>query len=86
MKTISEFKLWWTALVVGSILVAATASRVSGLAGVAGGATALLLFSLLLASLPWLVSRFMKRPFTSEQFMWTYTVSWALLAATQFIT
>ena len=78
MDTLTEHRTWWIVLSLGSLVLGIFST--DSFVGALGFAVGHLFFSALLAGLPWLVYRMMKRGLNGEQLMSTYTVCWVLFA------
>ncbi|MEE8113559.1 MAG: hypothetical protein V3T23_04315 [Nitrososphaerales archaeon] len=85
MKLFAEHKSWWVALTIGSLLVAILTAKDLGIGGILGKTIGLLLLSLVLAGIPWLFYRLIKKPLTSTQIMSTITAIWILSVISQFM-
>jgi len=73
-----EHKTWWAALSAAGLAVAGIlgAGEIPRIAGLYVG---LLLWSFVLAGIPWAVRKLFRRPLTSKQFMYTYTVAFLII-------
>ena len=80
MKIISHYTWWWTLLIAATIIISIITSQhvtvINLLISVAGH----LVFSIVVATVPWLVYRLFGNPLTNEQMMSTITVGWLILA------
>ena len=78
MKLFSSHKAWWCGLVVASLIVAFVTADSLSIVAVLGSVIGLMLFSFLLAGLPWFVYHLIGKPMTSTQMMTTITVAWLI--------
>jgi hypothetical protein len=85
MNLFTTHKGWWAALAGGSLVIAFLTVEDSGVASSLGMAIGLMLFSLLVAGIPWLFYRLIKKPLTTNQIMSTVTVIWILFAISKFL-
>ena len=83
MKIFSDHKIWWGTLAIGSLLVATLTTADLSIGGILGKSISHILLSLVLGGIPWLISKFIRKPMTSAQLMTTITVVWGLLVASQ---
>lgn len=83
MVVFSKHKVWWAVLLVATIVTVVRATGATHPIEVGIPVVGHLLIAFLLAGLPWFIYRLLKKPLTSEQFMWTYTVAWSLFAIPQ---
>jgi len=80
MKLISNHLWWWLILIVATIIVSIITSYRVTLSGLLVSVLGHLLFSILVAAIPWIVYKLIGRPLTTEQMMSTITVGWLILA------
>jgi len=80
LKLFSNHKWWWAVLVAASIIVSIITSYQVTLAGLIGSVAGHLLFSIVVAYIPWLFYWLLDRPLTSEEMMSTISVAWLILA------
>lgn len=85
MNLFTAYKSWWAALAGGSLVVAFFTKDDLGAVEALGKAIGMMLFSLLVAGIPWLFYCLIKKPLTTTQIMSTVTVIWALFALSQFV-
>lgn len=80
MKLFSSHKWWWLLLIVATFIVSIITSRYITLTGILASMAGHLAFSIVIATIPWLVYRLSGRPLSTEQMMATITVGWFILA------
>lgn len=80
MKIISNHTWWWISLIFATIAVSIITSQQLTLTGLLFSIAGHLVFSIVVATIPWLFYRLMGNPLTTEQMMWTITVGWLILA------
>ncbi len=80
MKLITNHKWWWLLLIAGSICVSVITSREVAPMGLLISTARHLAFSIVVATIPWLVYRLLRRPLTTEQMMATISMGWLILA------
>lgn len=85
MNLFTDHKGWWTALAGGSLVVGLLTMDDPGVGGALGKAIGMVLVSLLVAGIPWLFYRLIKKPLTTTQIMSTVTAIWVLFALSQFV-
>lgn len=85
MDIFTEHKWWWTGLLLATVVT--VVHKFGEVHPVVVGIPVVghFLISFIIAGIPWLIYRLMKRPLSSDQFMWTFTVAWLLLAIPQWI-
>lgn len=85
MKLFTAHKGWWAALAGGSLVVAFLTKDDLGAVEALGKAIGMMVFSLLVAGIPWLFCHLIKKPLTTTQIISTVTVIWVLFAFSQFV-
>jgi len=80
LKFFSNYILWWTVLVIATIIVSIITSYEVTFTGLMGSVAGHLLFSIIVAFIPWTVYWLIGRPLTTEQMMSTISVAWLILA------
>ena len=70
---------WWTILAVAGVLVAGV-QRGNDAAAMMGAYVGLFFLSRILAGIPWVVALAMRRRLSSLQYMYTFTVSFAIIS------
>jgi hypothetical protein len=80
MKLIRNHAWWWLILIIASTVVSIITSNEITPAGLAGSILGHLLFSIIVAFIPWIVYKLMGQPLTTEQMMATITIGWTVLA------
>ena len=80
MKIISNHTWWWISLIIATIIVSIITSQQLTFTGLFFSIAGHLVFSIVVATIPWLFYRLSGNPLTTEQMMWTITVGWLILA------
>ncbi|MFN2373568.1 MAG: hypothetical protein ABR545_07110 [Cyclonatronaceae bacterium] len=80
MKIISNHKWWWIYLITATIIVSIITSQRFTVTGLLYSIAGHLVFSIGVATIPWLFYRLTGNPLTTVQMMWTITVAWLILA------
>lgn len=73
-----EHKTWWAVLSAAGLAIAGILGA-GDIPRIAGLYVGLLLWSFVLAGIPWAVRKLFRRPLTSRQFMYTYTVAFLVI-------
>ncbi|MFU8859463.1 MAG: hypothetical protein ACNA8K_03475 [Cyclonatronaceae bacterium] len=80
MKIISKHRWWWISLIIATIIVTFVTTQQPSVSGFLFSIAGHLVFSVVVATIPWLFYRLSGNPLTTEQMMWTITVGWFILA------
>ena len=80
MKLFSNHKWWWLLLTGATFVVSVITSQHITLTGILSTMAGHLAFSVVIATIPWLVYRLSGRPLSTEQMMSTITMGWFIMA------
>jgi hypothetical protein len=80
MKLITNHRVWWSILIVATLIVSVITSQEITLTGIIISMLGHLVFSFAVATLPWIVYWLIKKPLNTEQMMTAITIGWLILA------
>lgn len=80
MKLFNNHKMWWTLLLVTTLVVSVITSQNVTAIGLLSSVIGHFAFSVGVAAVPWVFYHLIGRPLTTEQMMATITVAWLILA------
>jgi len=85
MKLFSNHKLWWSLLIVGTVIVSIITSQQLSFIGLFMSMAGHLVFSIVAATIPLFFYWLIGKPLNSEQMMSTITVGWLVLAVANLV-